>query len=98
MKMLNIGYGDEVITVSNSWISSSETITQTGAKPVFVDCDPDFYTIDTNLIENKITSKTKAIIPVHLYGQMADMDKILKISSDYNLFVIEDCAQSHFLN
>src|SRR5688500_465952 len=96
MKALNIGPGDEVITVSNSWISSSETITQCGAKPVFVDIDTDFYTIDENKIEEKISKRTKAIIPVHLYGQMCEMDKITEIASKYGLFIIEDCAQSHF--
>ena len=96
MKMLNIGNNDEVITVANSWISSSETITQTGAKPVFVDIDPILYTIDEKLLESAITSKTKAIIPVHLQGQMCDIDKIMEIANKYSISVIEDCAQSHF--
>ena len=96
MKMLGIGPGDEVICVANSWISSSETITQTGAKVVFVDIDPVFYTIDENLIEHKITKCTKAIIPVHLFGQMCEMGKILDLANRYSLYVIEDCAQSHF--
>ncbi len=96
MKMLGIGTGDEVITVANSWISSSETITQTGAKPVFIDIHPDFYSIDETLIEAKITAKTKAIMPVHLQGQVCDMDAIMAIAEKHNLFVIEDCAQSHF--
>jgi len=96
MKMMNIGIGDEVITVANSWISSSETISQTGAKPVFVDIDPKFYTINENLLEKAITSKTKAIIPVHLFGQVCDMDKIMEIANRNNIPVIEDCAQSHF--
>lgn len=96
MKMLGIGIGDEVITVANSWISTSETITQTGAKVVFVDTDPEFYTIDIEDIQRKITSRTKAIIPVHIYGQMCDMYKISEIAKKYNLFLIEDCAQSHF--
>jgi len=96
MKMLGIGLGDEVITVANSWISSSETITQTGAKPVFVDIDPLYYTIDEKLISSKITSRTKAIIPVHLFGQMCNMDLIIDLAKQHGLFVIEDCAQSHF--
>ncbi len=96
MKCLGIGPGDEVITVANSWISSSETITQCGAKPLFVDIDPAFYTIDETKIEKIITEKTKAIIPVHLYGQMCDMDKIKAITDKYNLHLIEDGAQSHF--
>jgi len=96
MKMLGIGPGDEVITAANSWISSSETITQCGAKPVFVDIDPLFYTIDENKIEEKINSRTKAIMPVHIFGQMCNMEKIKRIAAKHKLFVIEDCAQSHF--
>lgn len=96
LKALGIGHGDEVITVANSWISTSETITQAGARPVFVDIHPDYYTMDASLIENKITSATKAIIPVHLFGQPAEMDKILEIAKKYHLYVIEDCAQAHF--
>ncbi|MDB5248686.1 MAG: putative PLP-dependent enzyme involved in cell wall biosis [Segetibacter sp.] len=96
MKMLGIGTGDEVITVANSWISSSETITQTGATPVFVDIDQVYYSIDEKQIESKITAKTKAIIPVHLHGQMCEMDSILEIAAKHNIPVIEDCAQSHF--
>lgn len=96
MKMLGIGQGDEVITVANSWISSSETISQTGAKPVFIDIDPDYYSINENLIESAITSKTKAIVPVHLHGQAVNMDEVMSIANKYKLYVIEDCAQSHF--
>jgi dTDP-4-amino-4,6-dideoxygalactose transaminase len=96
MKMLNIGNGDEVITVANSWISTSETISQTGAKPIFIDIDKDSYTIDVTLIESKINEKTKAIIPVHLYGQACDMDELLILAERYKIPIIEDCAQSHF--
>ncbi len=96
LKALGIGPGDEVITVANTWISTAETISQTGAKPVFIDIDPDFYTIDTHQIESKITPQTKAIIPVHLFGQSADMDSIKALGEKYNLFIIEDCAQAHF--
>lgn len=96
MKMLGIGVGDEVITVANSWISSSETISQTGAKPVFVDIDPVYSTIDVNQIEGKITEHTKAIIPVHIYGQVCDMDPLLFLAAKHDIPVIEDCAQSHF--
>ena len=96
MKMLGIGKGDEVITVVNSWISSSETISQTGATPVFVDINSKFYSIDEEQIEAAITPKTKAIIPVHLHGQMCNMDKIMKIAHKHGLLVIEDCAQAHF--
>ncbi len=96
MKMLGIGAGDEVITVANSWISSSETISQTGAKPVFVDIDPVYYSINESQLEAKITPNTKAIMPVHLQGQMCDMDAIMQIAAAHNLPVIEDCAQAHF--
>lgn len=96
MKMLGIGPGDEVITVANSWISSSETITQTGATPVFVDIDKRYYSMDEAQLESKINQKTKAIIPVHLHGQMCNMDKIMEIANRFNIPVIEDCAQSHF--
>lgn len=93
---LGMGHGDEVITAANSWISTSETISQAGAKPVFVDIEPDYYTIDTSKIEEKITSRTKAVIPVHLYGQPAAIDKIKDICEAYKLYLIEDCAQAHF--
>jgi len=96
LKALGIGQGDEIITVSNTWISTSETITQTGAKPIFVDIHPDYFTIDVSKIEEKITTKTKAIMPVHLFGQPAEMDVIVDICKRYNLFLVEDCAQAHF--
>lgn len=95
LKSLGIGQGDEVITAANSFISSSEAISATGAKVVFSDCHPDFYTIDVNKIKENISSRTKAIMPVHLYGQPADMDAILELAQEYGLFVIEDCAQAH---
>lgn len=95
LKMMGVGPGDEVITTATSWISTSETITQAGAKPVFVDID-EFFTIDVTRIEAAITPNTKAIIPVHLYGQMAHMPAIMEIAKKYKLKVIEDCAQSHF--
>lgn len=96
LKALGIGPGDEVITTALSWISTSETVTQAGARVVFVDIDPGYYTIDTGKIEKRITCNTKAIIPVHLYGQPADMDAIMTIAGKHNLYVIEDCAQAHF--
>jgi dTDP-4-amino-4,6-dideoxygalactose transaminase len=96
MKMLGIGSGDEVITVANSWISSSETIGQTGATPVFVDIDKEYYSIDTELFKKAINSKTKAIILVHLQGQACDLDAIESICKENNIHLIEDCAQSHF--
>lgn len=96
LRMLGIGSGDEVITVANSWISTSETISQTGATPVFIDIEPDYYNIDVSKIEEKITPQTKAIIPVHLYGQPAKIDAVIRIAEKYNLYVIEDTAQAHF--
>lgn len=91
----NIGSGDEVITTPFTYIATAMTTTCTGAKPVFVDADSKSYTIDPNKIEEKITKKTKAIIPVHLYGQPADMDPIVAIAKKHNLIIIEDCAQAH---
>jgi dTDP-4-amino-4,6-dideoxygalactose transaminase len=96
MKMLGIGFGDEVITVANSWISSSETISQTGAKPVFVDVHPDYYSLDEKQLESKITPRTKAVIAVHLQGQACAIDQIKAICDTRGIFLIEDCAQSHF--
>ena len=95
LKTLGIGAGDEVITVANSFIATSESITQTGARVVFVDINPKTYNIDTTKIEAKITKQTRAIIPVHLYGQPVDMDPILALAKKYNLKIVEDCAQAH---
>ncbi len=95
LKALGIGQGDEVITVANSFIATSEAITAAAAKVVFVDCHPNTYTIDVVKIEEKVTSKTKAIIAVHLYGQPADMDTVVKIAKKHNLKIIEDAAQAH---
>jgi dTDP-4-amino-4,6-dideoxygalactose transaminase len=92
---MGVGEGDEVIVPAISWISTSESVSSVGATPVFVDINSDYFTINTNLIEEKITSKTKAIIPVHLYGHPCDMDSIMQIAAKYQLKVIEDCAQSH---
>jgi dTDP-4-amino-4,6-dideoxygalactose transaminase len=96
MKMLNIGEGDEVITVANSWISSSETISQTGAKPVFVDIHQDYYSLNEELLEKAITGRTKAVIAVHLQGQMCEINIIKDLCLKHNIHLIEDCAQSHF--
>ncbi|MEO8205297.1 MAG: DegT/DnrJ/EryC1/StrS family aminotransferase [Chthoniobacterales bacterium] len=95
-KMLGIGPGDEVITTANSWIASSETISLTGARVVFVDLEDDYYNLDPSKIEALITPRTKAILPVHLLGQPAQMDAIMKIAKAHNLPVVEDCAQAHF--
>jgi len=94
MMALNIGPGDEVITTPFTFIATAETIAFLGAKPVFVDIDEKTYNIDPSKIEEAITEKTKAIIPVSLYGQPSDMDEINSIAKKYNLFVIEDAAQS----
>ena len=91
---LDIGAGDEVITTPFSFFATAEVIALLGAKPVFVDINPDTYNIDASLIEAAITSKTKAIMPVSLYGQCADFDEINAIANAYNLPVIEDAAQS----
>lgn len=96
MKMLGIGKGDEVITAANSWISSSETITQAGARPVFVDVHPDYFSMDETKLERMITSNTKAVIVVHLQGQACEMDTIISICRERNIHIIEDCAQAHF--
>ncbi len=92
---LGVGEGDEVITVPNTFIATAEAITFCGAKPVFVDIDESTYTMDPALIEDAITPRTRAIIPVHLYGHPADMDPIMEIARRHNLFVIEDACQAH---
>ncbi|MGZ8248109.1 DegT/DnrJ/EryC1/StrS family aminotransferase [Methylomagnum sp.] len=92
---LGVMPGDEVITVSNTFIATVEAISLCGAIPVFVDVDPDTLTMDPKRIEAAITTKTKAIIPVHLYGQMADMDPIMAIARKHHLVVVEDAAQAH---
>jgi dTDP-4-amino-4,6-dideoxygalactose transaminase len=95
LRGLGLGPGDEVITSAHSWISTSETITQAGGRVLFCDTDEETFTIDPDDIERKITPATVGIIPVHLYGQPADMDAIMAIAKRHNLWVIEDCAQAH---
>ena len=90
-----IGPGDEVITVPLTFVATAAAVQYTGAVPVFVDVEPITLTMDVNQIEAAITSRTKVILPVHLYGQAADMDAILAIARKHNLQVIEDCAQAH---
>jgi dTDP-4-amino-4,6-dideoxygalactose transaminase len=90
-----VGSGDEVITVPFTFVATVAAIYYTGATPVFVDINPVSYTIDTTQIEKAITERTKAILPVHLYGQTADMEPIREIARHYNLIVIEDAAQAH---
>ncbi len=94
LRALDIGPGDEVLTVSFTFIATVEAISYVGAKPVFADINPDTFNFDITELERKITPKTKAIIPVHLYGQPVDMDPIVEIAKKYNLYIIEDCAQS----
>lgn len=94
LRALDIGPGDEVITVSFSWISSAEVISLVGAKPVFVDIEADSFNMDPELLEPAITKNTKAIIPVSLFGQMANLEEIQKVADKYGLPVIEDAAQS----
>lgn len=95
LKAWGIGAGDEVIVPSNTFIATALAVTYVGATPVFVEPDIRTYNIDPAKIEEKITSKTKAIMPVHLYGQPCDMDPIMAIAKKHNLYVLEDCAQAH---
>ena len=95
MTSLRIGSGDEVIVPALSWISTAEAVNNVGAEPVFIDINTNNYTIEVGKIEERISAKTKAIIPVHLYGCPADMNEIIRIAEKYGLFVVEDCAQAH---
>ena len=94
LRALNIGAGDEVITTAFTFVATAEAIGMVGAKPVFVDIDENTFNIDSKAIEAAITPRTKAIIPVHLYGQPCDMDAIMDIAHRHNLRVIEDCCQA----
>ncbi|MGM9958617.1 MAG: DegT/DnrJ/EryC1/StrS family aminotransferase [Erysipelotrichaceae bacterium] len=95
LKALGVGEDDEVIVPSNTYIATALAVTYVGATPVFVEPDIRTFNIDPSRIEEKITEKTKAIMPVHLYGQACDMDPIMEIAKKHNLYVIEDCAQAH---
>ena len=90
-----VGPGDEVITVSHTAVATAAAILLAGATPVFVDIEPEYFTIDPDCIKRVVTSNTKAILPVHIYGHPADMDAIMQIAKKYQLRVIEDCAQAH---
>jgi dTDP-4-amino-4,6-dideoxygalactose transaminase len=95
LQALGIGKGDEVITTAFSFVASANCAVYLNAKPVFVDIDPKTYNIDSTQIESKITKKTKAILPVHLYGLVSDMDPIMEIAEKHNLKVLEDACQAH---
>jgi dTDP-4-amino-4,6-dideoxygalactose transaminase len=95
MHALGVKPGDEVIAPAHSWISTTETITQAGGKVVFCDTDPLTHTIDPAKLATLVTSRTVGVIPVHLYGQPADMDPIMDIAKKHGIWVLEDCAQSH---
>src|SRR6185295_8956949 len=95
LKALDIGPGDEVVTVSNTAIPTVSAIVSTGATPVFVDIDPATYLMDVSQLEGAITPKTKCVIPVHLFGQCVDMTRLNEIAGRHGVPVLEDCAQSH---
>jgi dTDP-4-amino-4,6-dideoxygalactose transaminase len=95
MKAIGLGPGDEVITAANTFIATAEAISLTGATPVFVDNDPLYYNIDVDRIEEAITPRTRAIVPVHLYGQPCAIDRVVEIARKHDLKVIEDAAQAH---
>jgi len=92
---LGVGEGDEVITVSNTFIATANAVLFVGARPVFVDINPTTYTMKVESLEKSITGRTKAIIPVHLYGHPVDMDPLIEIAKEHNLYVIEDACQAH---
>lgn len=95
LRAFDIGPGDEVITAANTFIATAFAVSYTGATPVLIDVDPQTYTIDISLLESAITDRTRAIIPVHLYGHPADMDPIVEIAAKHGLVVIEDACQAH---
>ena len=95
LEALGVGAGDEVLVPTLTFVSTANAVSYTGAKPVFLEAHPDYWCIDPNKIKDKITKKTKAIIPVHLYGHPCDMDPILEIAEEHNLSMIEDAAEAH---
>ncbi|MBM4223313.1 MAG: DegT/DnrJ/EryC1/StrS family aminotransferase [Gammaproteobacteria bacterium] len=95
LRALNIGPGDEVIVPTHTYIASVLAISNTGARPVLVDCEPDYYCMDVKAVERALTPRTKALMPVHLYGHPADMDPLLQIAKDRQLAIVEDTAQGH---
>lgn len=95
VRALGIGKGDDVIVPSHSFVSTADAVVRNGARPVFVDINPQTYTIDPSAVAENVTEKTEAVIPVHLYGQPADMDAILEIAAKHDLSVVEDAAQAH---
>ena len=95
VKALGIHEGDEVLTVSHTMISTVDAISRNGAKPVFIDIDPETYLMDASKLEKKISSKTRAILPVHLYGHPVEMSPLMEIAHKHSLYVIEDACQAH---
>jgi dTDP-4-amino-4,6-dideoxygalactose transaminase len=95
LKALEVGPGDEVITVANTAVPTVSAIRATGASPVFVDIEPDTYLMDVRQVEARVTPRTKALLPVHLYGQSVDLDPLIEIAARHGLGLVEDCAQSH---
>lgn len=96
LKALDIGEGDEVIVPAHGWLSAAEMVVLAGAKPVFADVDATSYCLSVTSIESLVTPNTRAIIPIHLYGQMADMQALNAFANDHDIYLIEDCAQAHF--
>jgi dTDP-4-amino-4,6-dideoxygalactose transaminase len=95
LQACGVGAGDEVVVPANTFFATAEAVSTAGATPVFVDCDPVTYNIDASRIEAVITPRTRALLPVHLYGQPADLDAVFEVAERHNLFVIEDAAQAH---
>src|SRR4030042_6781508 len=95
LEAMGLGPGDEAITVCNTYVATAFALSYCGATPVFVDVDPKTYNMTAELVEDKITPKTKAIIPVHLYGHVVDMDPIMALAKKHNLWVLEDASHAH---